>query len=103
LRPSAFRSFAWAMLYAGRGTGKTFVSVGMSHAVVTGLPFLRWKAPKPRRVLHIDGEMAAVELRSRFHQEMLSSQVKIGPAMLKVLTADLITNGFASASAACQS
>ena len=47
--------------------------------------------------------MAAVELRSRFHQEMLSSQVKIGPAMLKVLTADLITNGFASASAACQS
>jgi RecA-family ATPase len=91
------------MLYAGRGTGKTFVSVGMSHAVVTGLPFLRWKAPKPRRVLHIDGEMAAVELRSRFHQEMLSSQVKIGPAMLKVLTADLITNGFASASAACQS
>src|SRR5262245_18650382 len=82
-----------AMLYAGRGTGKTFVAVGMSYAVATGSTFLKWTAPKPRRVLHCDGEMAAVELRHRFAQEMESSDVKPGPGMLNILTADLIEFG----------
>jgi putative DNA primase/helicase len=82
-----------AMLYAGRGTGKTFVAAGMSHAVAAGLPFLKWTAPKPRRVLHCDGEMAAVELRQRFAQEMESTKIKPGPEMLNILTADLIEFG----------
>jgi len=82
------------MLYAGRGTGKTFVAAGMSYAVATGLTFFnKWKAPKARRVLHCDGEMAAVELRQRFAQEMQSTEVKPGPGMLNILTADLIEFG----------
>ena len=48
-----------AMLYAGRGVGKTRVGMGLSYAVASGGAFLRWKAPKPRRVLYVDGEMPA--------------------------------------------
>jgi AAA domain len=82
-----------AMLYAGRGTGKTFVAAGMSHAAAAGSKFLKWTAPKPRRVLHCDGEMAAVELRQRFAQEMDATGIKPGPGMLNILTADLIEFG----------
>ena len=63
------------MCYAGRGTGKTFVAVGISHAAATGTRFLKWQAPKPRKVLHCDGEMAAVDLRERFTQVMAGSLI----------------------------
>ena len=33
-----------AMLYASRGTGKTFIALGIAYAVATGTGFLRWKA-----------------------------------------------------------
>ncbi|MCC6780468.1 MAG: AAA family ATPase, partial [Hyphomicrobiales bacterium] len=54
-----------AMLYAARGIGKTHVALGIAHAVATGSRFLTWRAPRPRRVLLIDGEMPAVTLRER--------------------------------------
>jgi hypothetical protein len=82
-----------AMLYAGRGTGKTFVATAMSHAAATGSRFLKWQAPTPRKVLHCDGEMAAVELRQRFAQEMQATGIKPKPGMLNILTADLIEFG----------
>ena len=82
-----------AMLYAGRGTGKTFVAIGISVASATGTAFLKWQAPKRRKVLHCDGEMAAVDLRERFAQAMEASATKPDPGMLKVLTADLIEFG----------
>ncbi len=81
-----------AMLYAGRGTGKTFVAIGMSHAIATGTKFLKWQAPKPRRVLHCDGEMAAGDLRELFAQVMEATGVKPEPGS-QVLTADLIDLG----------
>jgi hypothetical protein len=54
-----------AMLYASRGTGKTHIALGIGYAVATGTGFLRWKAPKPRRVLLVDGEMPAAALQER--------------------------------------
>jgi hypothetical protein len=48
-----------AMLYGMRGTGKTHVALGIAYAVATGSTFLRWQAPRPGRVLLIDGEMPA--------------------------------------------
>jgi putative DNA primase/helicase len=81
------------MLYAGRGTGKPYVACGMSYATATGTSFLKWQAPKPRKVLHCDGEMAAVDLRQRFGEIMSSSSVKPAPGMLSILTADLIEFG----------
>ena len=46
-----------AMLFAPRGVGKTQVAVNIGWAVACGQPFFRWYAPKPRRVLYVDGEM----------------------------------------------
>lgn len=54
-----------AMLYAPRGMGKTYAALSIAYAVATGGPALRWNAPKPRRVLYIDGEMPAVTLQER--------------------------------------
>ncbi len=54
-----------AMLFAGRGTGKTHVGMGMSYAIASGAKFLRWHASKPRRVLFIDGEMPQEALQER--------------------------------------
>ena len=65
-----------AMLYAARGTGKTHVALGICFAVATGTKFLKWTAPKPRRVLLIDGEMPAAAL-----QERLASIVASAPGI----------------------
>jgi RecA-family ATPase len=50
------------MLYGQRGLGKTHVALGIAYAVASGGAFLRWRAPVPRRVLYVDGEMAAVDI-----------------------------------------
>src|SRR5437867_8213924 len=54
-----------AMLFASRGVGKTYISLGIGTAVAAGTAFLNWTAPKPRRVLYIDGEMPANTMQHR--------------------------------------
>jgi len=54
-----------ALIYAPRGIGKTHVALGIAYAVASGGSFLRWKAPKPRGVLYLDGEMPANLLQER--------------------------------------
>ena len=54
-----------AMVYSPAGVGKTWFSLGVANAVATGTEFLKWKAPKPRGVLFIDGEMQAYNLIER--------------------------------------
>jgi DnaB-like helicase N terminal domain/AAA domain len=54
-----------AMIYSKRGTGKTFFGLAMAHAIATGGKFLNWIAPKPRRVLFVDGELPGVTLQTR--------------------------------------
>lgn len=39
--------------------------MGLSDAAASGGEFLRWKAPKPRRVLYVDGEMPAELMKDR--------------------------------------
>src|SRR6478752_1273542 len=46
-----------AMIHSWRGVGKTHMALGVAYAAASGGTFLRWKAPKPRRVCYIDGEM----------------------------------------------
>jgi hypothetical protein len=48
-----------AMLYAQRGIGKTLLSLSIGLAVASGCPLLRWHAPRQRRVLYVDGELAS--------------------------------------------
>lgn len=61
--------FLWAqglvMTYAIRGVGKTHVALGIGYAVATGGTFLKWAAPEPKKVLYIDGEMAAHSMQKR--------------------------------------
>ncbi len=54
-----------AMIFGPRGIGKTHLTLGCAYAIASGGCFLRWRAPTPRRVLVIDGEMPAATLQER--------------------------------------
>ena len=54
-----------ALLYGPRGLGKTFVALGIARAAAAGESFLGWQSPRPHRVLYLDGEMAAADMRER--------------------------------------
>jgi putative DNA primase/helicase len=73
-----------AMIHAPRGLGKTHIALGVAWAVATGGGFLKWKAPQPRRVLLLDGEMPAVTLQERL--QALSSTSKLQPPSWDHLT-----------------
>lgn len=53
------------MCYEPRGIVKTHLTLGCAYAIACGGTFLRFIAPKPRRVLVIDGEMPASTLQER--------------------------------------
>ena len=76
-----------ALLYGPRGLGKTFVALGIGWAAASGGSFLGWRAPRPHRVLYIDGEMAAVDMKARLR--LLGS----APPTLDFVLADLNPNG----------
>jgi replicative DNA helicase len=82
-----------AMLYAKRGIGKTHVALGIALAVASGTKFLKWTAPKPRRVLLVDGEMPAASLQERLASMMSSMGLDFDAGNLKILAADLIDAG----------
>lgn len=64
------------MTYAARGTGKTHVADSIAYAVAIGGKFLRWQAPKRRRVLLIDGEMPGAALRDRLQTIVAGADVQ---------------------------
>ena len=76
-----------ALLYGPRGLGKTFVALGIAWAAASGESFLGWQASRPHRVLYIDGEMAADELRQRL------LQFGPPPPTLDLMVADLLRSG----------
>lgn len=83
-----------AMIYASRGTGKTHIALGIAYAVATGTKFLRWTAPRPRRVLLIDGEMPAASLKERLVSVVAGvTEAEADSDALKVLAGDLIEEG----------
>lgn len=77
------------LLTAYRGTGKTFVALGLSYAVASGGAFLRWRAPKPAKVLFVDGEMPATELQNRLRMIEAASETKADPRNFRIITPDL--------------
>lgn len=54
-----------AMLAGSRGLGKTMLGVGIAIAIAGGGSLLGWRAPEPRGVLYVDGEMALTEMQDR--------------------------------------
>ena len=54
------------MVYAPRGTGKTHVGMSLAMAIADGGEvFGKWYAPRPRKVLYLDGEMPLGLMRKR--------------------------------------
>jgi putative DNA primase/helicase len=76
-----------AMVHAERGIGKTFFGLGCAYAIATGGAFLSFKAPKPRPVLYIDGEMPAAAMQERLMQLQVSNPCD--EILLRIITPDL--------------
>lgn len=78
------------LLYAKRGVGKTHVALGIAYAIAIGGKFLKWEAPKPRKVLYIDGEMPASAMQERLKRISLNEDKKPpAPDYLRLITPDL--------------
>ena len=80
-----------AMLYAPRGIGKSWLGLSIGLAVASGSDLLRWSAPRPRRVLYVDGEMPLVSLQERIR--LLSAAYAISNDGFRLLAADNIDGG----------
>ena len=80
-----------AMLYAPRGLGKTWAGLSIAYAVASGQKaFTRWEAPRPRRVLYLDGEMPATAMRDRLASIVAGyDREPPDPDYLRLLTPDL--------------
>lgn len=77
-----------SMIYGWRGIGKTHVSLGTGVAVASGGSFLKWKAPAPKGVLFIDGEMPAKTLQERLADIIAKAETE-PTAPLRIITPDL--------------
>jgi hypothetical protein len=82
-----------AMVFAPRGVGKTWFALAAGHAVATGGEFLRWRAPRPRRVLYIDGEMPAATLQARYLAVVDSAGIELARENFRLLAADIQRDG----------
>jgi RecA-family ATPase len=82
-----------AMIFAPRGVGKTWVALSIAHAIASGGDFLRWRAPQPRRVLYIDGEMPAVTLQERYGTVVVASKTDALAENFRLLAADFQPDG----------
>ena len=53
------------LLYGPRGLGKTYVAMSIAWAAASGTNFLGWQASRSHRVVYVDGEMAASDVKNR--------------------------------------
>ena len=78
-----------AMIYGRRGLGKTHVALGIAWAVATGGSFLRWTAPRQRRVVILDGEMPGEALKARLAEISAKAGVAVPEGFIRLAAADL--------------
>ena len=77
-------------VYAAPGIGKTTFAITFSIAAALGKSFLHWKVTRPWRVLYIDGEMEAVDMRERI--SAAANHFNVTPINIEnfqILSADL--------------
>jgi putative DNA primase/helicase len=77
-----------SMLYAPRGIGKSWLGLSVGLAVASGGSVLRWNAPRPRRVLFVDGEMVLSDLQVRLNSILAGLGTRIPNDGFRVLAAD---------------
>jgi RecA-family ATPase/predicted XRE-type DNA-binding protein len=83
-----------ALLYAPRGIGKTFLILSIALAIAAGVELLGWRVDKRRKVVILDGEMAAYDLQSRLRLlvKILGIDAPLGD-YLRIVAADLQAEG----------
>lgn len=81
------------LLYGLRGIGKTHVTLAIALSVAGGTRFLRWAAPKPRRVLYIDGELPASLLQQWTAELVAGGSSEAATENLRFITPDLQEGG----------
>jgi AAA domain/Helix-turn-helix domain of resolvase len=85
---------AIVMVHGWRGTGKTFFVHASAWAVAAGSGWLTWKAPEPRRVLLLDGEMPVDALQDRLRRVVNNSEKQPPlPQSLRIAAADITPDG----------
>ncbi|CAK7037994.1 MAG: hypothetical protein DELT_00652 [Desulfovibrio sp.] len=72
------------IMYAPRGIGKTFAALSVAVAVASGGAVFDWRAPMPKKVLYMDGEMPAISMQSRL--TALVKGMSIPPHALENMT-----------------
>jgi hypothetical protein len=81
-------------MFAWRGVGKTLFGLGMAAAMAAGGEFLGWRAPKPRRVVYVDGEMPYELLREHLSTVINAGRHEIDNGNLRLVTGDIQDNAF---------
>jgi putative DNA primase/helicase len=82
------------LLHAYRGIGKTHLALGLGYCAATGGRMLGWSAPKPRRVLYLDGEMPAETMQARLAAMIAGADYQPpDPSYFTLLSAELIEGG----------
>jgi len=83
-----------AMVYSPRGMGKTLLALTSAYAISAGVEFLGFKAPVPRRVLYVDGEMPARTMQERLAAIVASfDREPPDPGYFWLLSSDLTDGG----------
>ena len=80
-----------AMIFAGRGIGKTHLALAVSMTVATGGTFAKWSAPRPAKVLYLDGELPGAVLQARLAMHL--PDVEPQPGYFRAFTPDLLPEG----------
>lgn len=79
------------MIFSARGIGKTHFALSIAYALSTGGKFAKWSAPKPRKVLYLDGELPGAVMQKRLL--MHCPDVEPAPGYLRIFTPDLLPDG----------
>lgn len=77
------------MVHAWRGLGKTHFALGVAYALAGGGTFLGWTAPKPRKVLYLDGEMAVQDMKSRIEEITRAADATPAKGYFRIVNPDL--------------
>jgi putative DNA primase/helicase len=82
-----------AMVFAGRGVGKTQVCLSIGAALAFGAVFLRWKAAQPVGVLYLDAEMAGAVMQQRVASFIPDDASNDMADNFRLFTPDLLPEG----------
>ncbi|MFC1659603.1 AAA family ATPase [Pseudomonadota bacterium] len=87
------KSKSISMVFAYRGVGKTFFSLGLACAIASGGKFLKWQTTKPYKVLYIDGEMQLAVIRERLTLLNNDNNLELLDENLSILASDTQEEG----------